>query len=149
MIKSIIIRRPIIMARREKQPVHKVVMTEGKRNDHQPDIRHADGYLWVRGFRGLHFGYDGQAPAADRGLAEPLTLEGKKEVFSIQIGENESSGYWLSVLNELKNRGVKDILILCSDGLTGIKEAHIGSIPEDGTAALYRAYGTQYAQICL
>ena len=32
MVKSIIIRRPIIMARREKQPVHKVVMTEGKRN---------------------------------------------------------------------------------------------------------------------
>ena len=41
-----------------------------------------------------------------------LTLEGKKEVLSIQIGENESSKYWLSVLNELKNRGVKDILIV-------------------------------------
>ena len=54
-----------------------------------------------------------------------LTLEGKKEVLSIQIGENESSKYWLSVLNELKNRGVKDILILCSDGLTGIKEVII------------------------
>ena len=49
MIKSIIIRRPIIMARREKQPVHKVVMTEGKRHDHQPDIRHADGYLILSG----------------------------------------------------------------------------------------------------
>ena len=35
----------------------------------------------------------------------------------------ESSKYWLSVLNELKNRGVKDILILCADGLTGIKES--------------------------
>ena len=43
-----------------------------------------------------------------------LTLEGKKEVLSIQVGENENSKYWLSVLNELKNRGVKDILILCS-----------------------------------
>ena len=41
-----------------------------------------------------------------------LTLEGKKEVLSIQIGENESSKYWLCVLNELKNRGVKDILCL-------------------------------------
>jgi putative transposase len=48
---------------------------------------------------------------------------GRKEVLSIQIGENESSKYWLSVLNELKNRGVKDILILCADGLTGIKES--------------------------
>lgn len=52
-----------------------------------------------------------------------INEEGKKEVLSIQIGENESSKYWLSVLNELKNRGVKDILILCADGLAGIKES--------------------------
>lgn len=58
-----------------------------------------------------------------------ITLEGKKEVLSIQIGENESAKYWLSVLNELKNRGVKDILILCSDGLTGIKEAITAAFP--------------------
>ena len=38
------------------------------------------------------------------------------------MGENESSKYWLSVLNSLKNRGVQDILLLCSDGLTGLKE---------------------------
>jgi len=49
--------------------------------------------------------------------------EGHKEVLSIQIGENESSKYWLGVLNGLKNRGVKDILILCADGLSGIKES--------------------------
>jgi len=48
---------------------------------------------------------------------------GKKEVLSIQIGQNESSKFWLGTLNELKNRGVKDILILCADGLSGIKEA--------------------------
>ena len=52
-----------------------------------------------------------------------INEEGKKEVLSIQIGENESSKYWLGVLNELKNRSVKDILILCADGLTGIKES--------------------------
>ena len=52
-----------------------------------------------------------------------INSEGRKEVLTIQIGDNESSKYWLSVLNELKNRGVKDILILCADGLTGIKEA--------------------------
>ena len=52
-----------------------------------------------------------------------INTEGKKEVLTIQVGDNESSKYWLSVLNELKNRGVKDILILCADGLTGIKEA--------------------------
>lgn len=49
--------------------------------------------------------------------------EGHKEVLSIQIGENESCKYWLGVLNGLKNRGVKDILVLCADGLTGIKES--------------------------
>ena len=59
-----------------------------------------------------------------------ITLEGKKEVLSIQIGENETSKYWLSVLNGLKNRGVKDILILCSDGLSGIKEAITAAFPK-------------------
>ena len=52
-----------------------------------------------------------------------INTNGMKEVLSINVGDNESSKYWLSVLNELKNRGVKDILVLCADGLTGIKEA--------------------------
>ena len=50
-----------------------------------------------------------------------INTEGRKEVLTISAGDNESSKYWLSVLNELKNRGVKDILILCADGLTGMK----------------------------
>jgi transposase-like protein len=52
-----------------------------------------------------------------------INEDGRKEVISLQIGQNESSKYWLGVLNELKNRGVNDILILCADGLTGMKEA--------------------------
>lgn len=52
-----------------------------------------------------------------------INLDGQKEVLTIQVGDNESSKYWLAVLNELKNRGVKDILIICADGLGGIKEA--------------------------
>ena len=59
-----------------------------------------------------------------------INHEGKKEVLTIQVGENESSKYWLTVLNELKNRGVKDILILCADGLTGIKEAINAAFPK-------------------
>lgn len=59
-----------------------------------------------------------------------ISVEGKKEVLTIQVGENESSKYWLSVLNELKNRGVKDILIICADGLTGIKEAIAAAFPD-------------------
>lgn len=52
-----------------------------------------------------------------------VDTEGMKNVLSIVVGENESAKMWLSVLNDLKNRGVQDILILCSDGLTGLKEA--------------------------
>ena len=59
-----------------------------------------------------------------------ITMDGKKEVLTIQVGENESAKYWLSVLNELKNRGVKDILIICADGLTGIREAIAAAYPE-------------------
>lgn len=55
-----------------------------------------------------------------------ITMSGKKDVISLQIGENESSKYWLGILNELKNRGVKDIMLICADGLSGMKEA-IGS----------------------
>ena len=59
-----------------------------------------------------------------------INKDGIKEVLSITIGENESSKYWLSVLNELKNRGVKDILIICADGLAGIKEAIAAAFPK-------------------
>ena len=59
-----------------------------------------------------------------------INTEGKKEVLTIQVGDNESSKYWLSVLNELKNRGVKDILVICADGLTGIKEAIGAAFPK-------------------
>ena len=59
-----------------------------------------------------------------------ISLDGKKEVLTIQVGDNESSKYWLSVLNELKNRGVKDILVICADGLTGIKEAITTAFPK-------------------
>ena len=58
-----------------------------------------------------------------------ITLSGKKEVLTITIGDNESSKYWLSVLNELKNRGVSDILLICADGLSGIKEAIVTAYP--------------------
>ena len=59
-----------------------------------------------------------------------INEDGMKDVLSIVVGENESSKYWLSVLNSLKNRGVQDILILCSDGLTGIKDAISTAFPK-------------------
>lgn len=56
--------------------------------------------------------------------------DGMKEILSLEIGENESSKYWLGVLNNLKNRGIKDIMVLCADGLSGIKEAINAAFPE-------------------
>ena len=58
-----------------------------------------------------------------------ISEEGHKEVLSITIGESESAKFWLSVLNELKNRGVKDIFVLCADGLTGIGDAIAAAFP--------------------
>lgn len=56
-------------------------------------------------------------------IAIGINMEGFKEVLGMWIGENESAKFWLSVMNGLKNRGVKDILIACVDGLTGFPEA--------------------------
>ena len=59
-----------------------------------------------------------------------VSLTGHKEVLSIHIGEDESAKYWLGVLNELKNRGVKDVLVICADGLSGIKEVVNAAFPQ-------------------
>lgn len=56
-------------------------------------------------------------------IALGVTMSGEKEILGFYIGDSESAKYWTSILNEIKNRGVKDILILCSDGLKGLKEA--------------------------
>jgi putative transposase len=57
-------------------------------------------------------------------------LEGQKDVLGIWLGANESSKYWLAVLNGLKNRGVKDVLIASVDGLSGFSEAISTAFPE-------------------
>ena len=56
-------------------------------------------------------------------IAIGINMSGIKEVLGMWVGENESAKYWLSILNGLKNRGVKDILIACVDGLTGFDNA--------------------------
>ena len=52
-----------------------------------------------------------------------ITIDGNKECLGLWIGESESSKFWLYVLNEIKNRGVKDILIFSVDNLNGISDA--------------------------
>lgn len=56
-------------------------------------------------------------------------LESKKDVLGIWVGASESAKYWLSVLNGLKNRDVKDILIASVDGLSGFAEAISAAFP--------------------
>jgi len=52
-----------------------------------------------------------------------VTVDGYKDILSFTVGANESSKFWLGMLNDLKNRGVKDVLFFCVDGLPGFKEA--------------------------
>lgn len=59
-----------------------------------------------------------------------VNIEGNKDVLGIWVGESESSKFWLGVLNELKNRGVEDILLFSVDGLTGLKEAIEAAFPK-------------------
>lgn len=59
-----------------------------------------------------------------------VTVDGHKEILGIWVGANESASFWLGVLNELKNRGVEDILIACKDGLKGFSEAINTAFPQ-------------------
>ncbi len=59
-----------------------------------------------------------------------IDLNGHKDVLGIWIGENESSKFWLSVLNELRNRGVEDILMISVDNLRGFSEAIRACFPK-------------------
>jgi transposase-like protein len=52
-----------------------------------------------------------------------IGVDGRKDILGIYIGESESATFWLSVLTDLSNRGVKDLLIACVDGLKGFPEA--------------------------
>ena len=52
-----------------------------------------------------------------------VTTDGYKEILSITVGANETSKFWLGMLNDLRNRGLKDVLFFCVDGLPGFKEA--------------------------
>lgn len=59
-----------------------------------------------------------------------INTDGYKDVLGIWIGGNESSKFWLTVMNDLKNRGVHDVLVFCVDGLSGFKEAIEAAFPQ-------------------
>ena len=56
-------------------------------------------------------------------IALGINMEGRKEVLGFYISDNEGAKFWMNVLTDIRNRGVKDILIACMDGLTGFPEA--------------------------
>ncbi len=59
-----------------------------------------------------------------------LVLTGRKDILGLWISENEGAKFWLNNFTEMKNRGLKDILIACSDNLTGMSEAISAVYPE-------------------
>lgn len=63
-------------------------------------------------------------------LALGVNLEGHKELLGMWLSENEGAKFWLNVLTELQNRGVKDILIACVDGLKGFPDAIAAAFPD-------------------
>jgi transposase-like protein len=75
---------------------------------------------------------DGQVK--EKTIYTVLGIEGNKDILGLWIAETETAKYWLSVLTDIKNRGVKDILIITSDDLPGIEEAIKAVYPE----ALYQ-----------
>lgn len=63
-------------------------------------------------------------------IAIGLDLDGRKDVLGMWVGENESAKFWATVLNGLRNRGVEDIFIACTDNLTGFDAAFHAVFPE-------------------
>ena len=71
----------------------------------------------------FHVRSDGRIVKKAVYIAIGIDMSGRKDVLGMYVGENESAKFWLSIMNGLKNRGVRDILIACVDGLTGFPQA--------------------------
>lgn len=78
----------------------------------------------------FHVNQDGTVVKKTVYLVLAVTLDGRKDILSIWIGESESAKFWMGVLADLKNRGVKDIFIAAVDGLKGFEEAITAVFPK-------------------
>ena len=80
-----------------------------------------------------------------------ITMDGRKDILGVWIGEHESSKFWLNVLNDLKSRGVQDVYLFCTDGLCGMMQAIQAGYPK---SRLQRCIvhqirsSTKYVSIC-
>lgn len=70
-----------------------------------------------------HVRSEGQVMKKAVYIAIGIDLDGRKDVLGMWVGENESAKYWATILNGLRNRGVEDIFIACTDNLTGFSSA--------------------------
>ena len=70
-----------------------------------------------------HVRSEGQVVKKAVYIAIGIDLDGRKDVLGMWVGENESAKYWATILNGLRNRGVEDIFIACTDNLTGFSAA--------------------------
>ncbi len=85
-------------------------------------------------------------------IALGVTRDGEREVLGLWIADNEGTKFWLSVMNELRNRGVQDILIAVVDGLKGFPEAITAAFPETmvqtcprhGLSDQWRSHGSMH-----
>jgi len=77
-----------------------------------------------------------------------ITMDGRKDILGVWIGEHESSKFWLHVLNELKSRGVMNVYLFCTDGLCGMMQAIEAAYPKEPFAAVYRPSNPKLDQIC-
>jgi putative transposase len=73
---------------------------------------------------------DGHVQSKAAYMVVGIDLDGQKDVLGMWIGENESAKFWLSVLTDLKSRGVQDILVVCTDNLRGFTEAIASCYPK-------------------
>jgi putative transposase len=75
-------------------------------------------------------GGDGHVTQRTMYVALGVNLEGHKELLGLWLGENEGAKFWLSVLTDMKNRGLRDVFVACIDGLSGFAEAIHAAFPQ-------------------
>jgi len=80
----------------------------------------------------MHYKVKDQGKTRSRAVYNVLgiTLEGKKELIGVYVSENEGANFWLSVLTDMQNRGLKDMLIACIDNLSGFEQAILSIFPQ-------------------
>ena len=80
-------------------------------------------------------------------VALGVTPEGEREVLGLWVANNEGAKFWLSVMNNLRNRGVEDILIAVVDGLKGFPDAINATFPDTHSPDLHRASGAPFPEL--